>query len=238
VVVLWDRIRSAGRQEQTPITRIRHVWVRRDLHLIRRDRFRLTSGSIDRDMGNDRSLAIGATSRWHPEKSMAILARAVNSRAASGIDPEMETVAILRSRFPAPRQLPLAVDQHMNADPCLAPADPDIGKNGPFAQTPNDGSRLASGSFSPLSDHWQAFFRSVTSNRNRIVGSINIKGSNQNNEILRRLLVRVQSRANFVAFLRPHTSIRDRAAFKSVFHRGSVISAEASMSHLSVVICQ
>ncbi len=67
--------------------------------------------------------------RWHPHESVTVLGRAVNTGTASGVDPKMESVTILRPSFPAPGKLAFSIDQQMDADAGFIPGDSNIGKD-------------------------------------------------------------------------------------------------------------
>lgn len=65
---------------------------------------------------------------------MAILRRAVDPRAAAGVDPKMKAVAVFQSRVAAPKLRPLPAHLDAEADRIAAPSDPHIGISPPTPQ--------------------------------------------------------------------------------------------------------
>jgi hypothetical protein len=65
---------------------------------------------------------------------MAILRRAVDPRAAAGVDPKMKAVAVFQPRVAAPELGPLPSHFDAKADRIATPSDPHIGVPPPTAQ--------------------------------------------------------------------------------------------------------
>src|SRR5205823_719394 len=61
-------------------------------------------------------------------ETMTKAPRAVNVLRIAGVDPKLHAVAIVDSRIAAPRRLLFAPDGDVQADSCLAPGQPDVGK--------------------------------------------------------------------------------------------------------------
>ena len=60
---------------------------------------------------------------------MTVLCCAMNAWAAAGVDPKVEPVAFIQSRFATPGHLAFSRDQNADADAVLRPSDSDIGED-------------------------------------------------------------------------------------------------------------
>ncbi len=78
---------------------------------------------------------------------MAILCSPVNAGAATSIDPEMEPVAVIKSRFAAPWKLALPIYCDMDTQAFVTPTHPDIGEYGTIIQTTERGEAALCGQF-------------------------------------------------------------------------------------------